>query len=144
MKFETSESTNKETCRSPIYLLQAGVLRTRSTEFLPLPVIIMTFVVTGLWWLYGHIIHDIYLQVVYPSSFAATISQPAFLLQIPNMLGCILASAQLSLFLIFPRKRVNDDGVQLLHVQWLPLCTIAFKIRKPLWFLFPDWLLNHQ
>ncbi|XP_049866659.1 sugar transporter SWEET1 [Pectinophora gossypiella] len=67
------------------------VIKTRSTECLPFPLILMSFLVSSLWTLYGYIIQDYFLQTV-------------------NVVGAVLAIAQLSLFLIYP----NNPQFQLL------------------------------
>lgn len=61
------------------------VLKVKSTECLPFPMILMSFFVSLLWYIYGVIINDAYLQM-------------------PNFLGGVLAMSQLSLFVCFPRK----------------------------------------
>ncbi|KAI8435176.1 hypothetical protein MSG28_003535 [Choristoneura fumiferana] len=60
------------------------VLRMRCTECLPFPMILMSFVVSSLWFLYGLIEEDTFLTV-------------------PNIIGAVLALLQLSLFVVFPR-----------------------------------------
>ncbi|CAK1552179.1 unnamed protein product [Leptosia nina] len=64
------------------------VIKTKSTECLPFPMILMTFIVMALWFLYGMIEEDIYLTI-------------------PNLIGASLALAQLSLFIIFPSKQIS-------------------------------------
>ncbi|CAH0406591.1 unnamed protein product [Chilo suppressalis] len=60
------------------------VLRVKSTECLPFPMILMSFFVSSLWSLYGFIEEDSYLIV-------------------PNFIGSVLALLQLSLFVMYPR-----------------------------------------
>ena len=60
-----------------------NVIRTRSTETLPFPLIMANFMLTGLWWLYGSMIDDTFVQI-------------------PNAMGMILSTVQLLLFCIFP------------------------------------------
>lgn len=60
------------------------VMKVKSAESLPYPIILSTFVVSLLWFLYGVIINDKFVQV-------------------PNFLGCILCGFQLSLFVYYPR-----------------------------------------
>ncbi|KAI5636290.1 sugar efflux transporter for intercellular exchange domain-containing protein [Phthorimaea operculella] len=59
------------------------VIRVKNTECLPFPIILMTFLVSSLWTLYGYIVNDAFLQCV-------------------NVIGVVLAVAQLSLFLVYP------------------------------------------
>ncbi|CAG9783617.1 unnamed protein product [Diatraea saccharalis] len=59
------------------------VLKVKSTECLPFPMILMSFFVSSLWFLYGVIEEDSYLIV-------------------PNFIGGVLALMQLSLFVIYP------------------------------------------
>ncbi|XP_066971624.1 sugar transporter SWEET1-like isoform X1 [Macrobrachium rosenbergii] len=75
-------------CASPLISLKE-VFRTQSTECLPLPLILATFIVTGLWWLYGVIIENGFVQY-------------------PNLIGCIISGLQLLLFVIYPRKRKGE------------------------------------
>lgn len=67
---------------SPLASL-SHVLKTRSTEVLPFPLIVSSFLVSGQWWLYGIILDDNFVKV-------------------PNLLGWCLASFQLLLFVWFP------------------------------------------
>jgi len=69
-------------CASPLASL-GDVLRTRSTESLPFPLILATAIVAGQWFLYGLAIHDPFVMV-------------------PNFVGCLIASFQLVLFGLFP------------------------------------------
>ena len=78
-------------CVSPLSNIK-HVLRTRSTESLPFPLILGTVVMTGLWTLYGHIIHDSFVKL-------------------PNMLGFVAALFQLSLFGIYPSSQFKDNSV---------------------------------
>ncbi|XP_045621074.1 sugar transporter SWEET1 isoform X2 [Procambarus clarkii] len=71
-------------CASPLISLK-DVFHTQSTEMLPFPLIFATFVMAGLWWLYGIIIQNNFVQY-------------------PNMIGCILAGLQLLLFIVYPSK----------------------------------------
>ncbi|XP_075236923.1 sugar transporter SWEET1 [Lycorma delicatula] len=66
----------------------AHVLRVKSTEILPFPLIIMTWFVSAQWYLYGIIINDSFVQY-------------------PNLIGCILATFQLLLFIIYPSRKQN-------------------------------------
>ena len=75
-------------CASPLISL-TEVFKTQSTECLPLPLILATFAVTGLWWLYGMAIDNSFVQY-------------------PNMIGCGLSGVQLLLFIVYPRKRKGN------------------------------------
>jgi len=66
-----------------------NVLRTRSTETLPFPMIVANFILTGLWVLYGSIIGDTFVKV-------------------PNGLGWLLSTIQLILFCIYPSSDTSD------------------------------------
>ena len=59
------------------------VVRTRNTQSLPFYLILATVLMTTSWTCYGLIIGDKFVIV-------------------PNMSGCVLASLQLSLFLVLP------------------------------------------
>ncbi|XP_026758068.1 sugar transporter SWEET1 [Galleria mellonella] len=60
------------------------VIKMKNTECLPFPMIVMSFFVSALWFLYGLIEEDTYLIL-------------------PNFIGAMLAACQLSLFLMYPR-----------------------------------------
>ncbi|EFN82880.1 RAG1-activating protein 1-like protein [Harpegnathos saltator] len=70
---------------SPLFLL-AHVIKVRSTESLPFPVIMASMIVSCQWFAYGCLINDHFIQV-------------------PNFMGCVLSGFQLSLFLIYPNKQ---------------------------------------
>ncbi|XP_058797305.1 sugar transporter SWEET1-like isoform X2 [Phymastichus coffea] len=74
---------------SPLTLL-AHVIRVKSTESLPFPVIMSSFVTSCQWFLYGYLINDLFIQT-------------------PNLLGCILSAFQLVLFIVFPNTKSNDE-----------------------------------
>ncbi|XP_041977641.1 sugar transporter SWEET1 [Aricia agestis] len=59
------------------------VIRRKSTDCLPFPLILMTFIVSSLWFLYGLLEEDVFLSA-------------------PNFIGGTLAAFQLSLFIIYP------------------------------------------
>lgn len=63
----------------------ADVIKKRSAEMLPLPLIFMSFVSSVQWLAFGMIAKDPFIQV-------------------PNLLGAILSGMQLSLFCIYPNK----------------------------------------
>lgn len=73
---------------SPLISL-AHVIRVKSAESLPFPVIVASLVVTCQWFAYGCLLGDPFLQI-------------------PNFLGCVLSAFQLSLFLIYPSKRTDE------------------------------------
>lgn len=64
----------------------SDVLRTRSTEKLPFGMILSSFIVAILWYIYGYLIADAYVYV-------------------PNLINSVLSGLQLSLFLIYPSKK---------------------------------------
>lgn len=61
------------------------VIKMKSAEVMPYPLILATLITSILWYLYGIIIDDSFVQI-------------------PNFLGCVLASLQLSLYCIYPTK----------------------------------------
>ena len=77
--------------------LQSHVLRTKSTETLPFPLILAIFVVCFQWWIYGILINDFYMQVT-------------------NLIGTLIGLFQLSLFLVYPST--TKTGI-LLNDYWL-------------------------
>ncbi len=83
-------------CSAPLVSVKT-VVRRHSTEVLPFGFIVMTFGVTAQWWVFGALIGDPFVQY-------------------PNMVGCVLAVIQLSLFCCFPssRKEANDLTEELL------------------------------
>jgi len=78
-------------CSAPLASIQ-HVFRTKSTESLPFYLILATTVVTGLWSLYGHIIHDNFVKI-------------------PNIIGFSAAMFQMSLFYYFPSKSYKEVGI---------------------------------
>lgn len=68
------------------------VCQTKTTESLPFYLIIANFLVTGQWTLYGLMIDDMFVTI-------------------PNLLGCMAASAQLCLYLCFPRKFTESKSL---------------------------------
>ncbi|XP_043268308.1 sugar transporter SWEET1 [Venturia canescens] len=73
---------------SPLIML-AHVIRVRSAESLPFPVITATFVSSILWFTYGVLIDDTFIKT-------------------PNFLGCVLSGFQLALFVVYPKKKVDQ------------------------------------
>ncbi|KAG7177953.1 Sugar transporter SWEET1-like 1 [Homarus americanus] len=71
-------------CASPLISLK-DVFNTQSTEMLPFPRIFATFIMAGLWWLYGIIIENSFVQY-------------------PNLIGFALSGFQLLLFIVYPSK----------------------------------------
>jgi len=78
-------------CSAPLASL-GDVLKSRSTEALPFPLILANVLVAGQWFLYGVAIHNSFVQI-------------------PNLMGCLIALFQLSLFAVFPRTS-NRGKVQ--------------------------------
>ena len=66
--------------------LLRDVIRTKSVEKLPFPFISCSFVGSSLWYFYGLLIDDSFVQV-------------------PNAIGATLAASQLVLFIIYPSKQ---------------------------------------
>ncbi|XP_076328172.1 sugar transporter SWEET1-like isoform X2 [Tachypleus tridentatus] len=75
-------------CAAPLSSM-AEVLKTQSVKMLPFPIILTTFVMTSLWFLYGFMLNDKFIQV-------------------PNLIGAMLAGFQLFLFIIYPSKTRTD------------------------------------
>lgn len=63
----------------------AHVVKVKNSESLPFSMILSSFVVTLLWFVYGCLIEDAFIQV-------------------PNFIGCVLLVAQLLLFVVYPAK----------------------------------------
>ena len=74
-------------CASPLASV-GHVIRTRNTESLPFALLVMNFVTTFQWWMFGLLINDPFVNY-------------------PNMIGCILSGVQLGLFLVYPNHRTN-------------------------------------
>ncbi|GFT20183.1 sugar transporter SWEET1 [Nephila pilipes] len=62
------------------------ILQTKSSESLPFPIIFSTFVVTTLWFIYGMLVEDSFIQI-------------------PNIIGAILSGFQLSLIVLYPSTK---------------------------------------
>ncbi|XP_050447787.1 sugar transporter SWEET1 [Cataglyphis hispanica] len=75
---------------SPLISL-VHVIRVKSTESLPFPVIMASMIVSCQWFAYGCLLGDQFIQI-------------------PNFMGCVLSGFQLSLFLIYPSKRTLDQA----------------------------------
>jgi len=63
------------------------VIKDQSCESLPLPLCVANLLVSAQWFLYGILVSDPYIKM-------------------PNSIGIFLSLIQLSLFLVYPRKRV--------------------------------------
>lgn len=61
------------------------VFRKKSTDMLPLPLILMSFIGSVQWFAFGLIANDLFLQI-------------------PNLLGAMLSGTQLALFCVYPNK----------------------------------------
>ncbi|KAB0794543.1 hypothetical protein PPYR_11382 [Photinus pyralis] len=61
------------------------IIRVKSADSLPFPIILMTFIVTIQWFFYGALLHDYFIQI-------------------PNILGCLLSGFQLFLFWIYSKS----------------------------------------
>ncbi|XP_011633058.1 sugar transporter SWEET1, partial [Pogonomyrmex barbatus] len=73
---------------SPLISL-AHVIRMKTTESLPFPVIMASTIVSCQWFAYGCLLNDQFIQI-------------------PNFMGCVLSAFQLSFFLIYPSKRMDQ------------------------------------
>ncbi|KAF7492051.1 Sugar transporter SWEET1 [Sarcoptes scabiei] len=72
-------------CASPLPLVFES-FRNKCTENLPFLLILSSFLVSFMWFIYGYLIDNAFVQI-------------------PNGLASIIAGVQLSLFLFFPSKR---------------------------------------
>ncbi|CAL8138673.1 unnamed protein product [Orchesella dallaii] len=77
-------------CGSPMIALK-HVIRTKSTETLPFPLILSMFLVCSQWWLYGILTADVYMQI-------------------PNLLGTLLSLIQLALFAVYPTNSLTSPS----------------------------------
>lgn len=66
----------------------AHVIKVKNSESLPFSMILSSFIVTLLWFVYGEIINDPFIQI-------------------PNFIGCVLLVIQLLLFAVYPSKSVK-------------------------------------
>ncbi|XP_029172033.1 LOW QUALITY PROTEIN: sugar transporter SWEET1 [Nylanderia fulva] len=73
---------------SPLISL-VHVIKVKSTDSLPFPVIVSSMIVSCQWFTYGCLLGDQFIQI-------------------PNFMGCVLSAFQLSLFLIYPSKRTDQ------------------------------------
>lgn len=103
---------------SPLTML-AHVIRTQNTDSLPFPIIVASFFVCLLWTAYGVLIGDRFIQVRKARWLAndgrsslnyATVIVYSISFQIPNLLGGILAGIQLTLYVIYPKKKASFSG----------------------------------
>ena len=76
-------------CAAPLASV-VTVVRSRSTESLPFYLILATIAMTGSWTLYGFIIKDMFVIL-------------------PNLLGCLIASGQLLLFVIYKSSNIKPE-----------------------------------
>ncbi|OXA59508.1 sugar transporter SWEET1 [Folsomia candida] len=87
-------------CASPLVSLKE-VMRTKSTDMLPFPLILSMFLVCTQWWIYGILAKDPYMQF-------------------PNFMGTCIALLQLGLFCVYsstsPNKGLNADYKKLHNV----------------------------
>jgi len=86
---------------SPLASL-AHVIRSRSSDVLPFPIILSSFVVSGQWWLYGIILNDNFVKI-------------------PNCMGWVLASFQLLLFVYYPANSNRKNSLPLSTNDTKPL-----------------------
>lgn len=75
------------------------VIKTKSTESLPFPMILSSCFVSLQWWLYGIILNDIFVQL-------------------PNFLGFALSIFQLGIFLCYPSTPTKTAGYNLVSHQF--------------------------
>lgn len=68
-------------CASPLASIHT-VLKTKSTDSLPFPMILCTFIVSSLWLMYGYLIENNFLII-------------------PNALGSLISGSQLCLFAVY-------------------------------------------
>lgn len=95
---------------SPLTKL-AHVIHTKNTESLPFPIIIASFFVSLQWFIYGLLIEDKFIQVRHSNWYGLLVTKlTIFLLQIPNLLGCLLSAIQLMLYVIYPSRSTYNVG----------------------------------
>ncbi|XP_011209738.1 sugar transporter SWEET1 [Bactrocera dorsalis] len=70
------------------------VIRVQNSESLPFALIVMTFLVSIQWVIYGVVISDTFIQI-------------------PNFFGCLLSMLQLCLFVVYPPKTYSGQGYRL-------------------------------
>ncbi|CAK9818014.1 Sugar transporter SWEET1 [Anthophora plagiata] len=73
---------------SPLILL-AHVIKVKSTESLPFPIIVASLIVSCQWFAYGCLLNDRFIQI-------------------PNFLGCVLSAFQLCFFLIYRNDQCSE------------------------------------
>ncbi|XP_076233311.1 sugar transporter SWEET1 isoform X2 [Calliopsis andreniformis] len=74
---------------SPLVMM-AHVIRIKSTESLPFPIIVASLVVSSQWFAYGCLINDPFIQI-------------------PNLLGCVLSTFQLCFFLMYRSNETSEN-----------------------------------
>ncbi|CAL7942300.1 unnamed protein product [Xylocopa violacea] len=77
---------------SPLMML-AHVVKVKSTESLPFPIIMASLIVSCQWFTYGYLLDDHFIQI-------------------PNFFGCVLSAFQLCFFLVY--RNDQSDGSQLI------------------------------
>lgn len=75
---------------SPLTLM-AHVIKAKSTESLPFPVIVASLIVSCEWFAYGSILNDPFVRI-------------------PNFLGCVLSAFQLSFFCVYRNEKRTDQA----------------------------------
>lgn len=75
---------------SPLASLR-NVLKTKSVDSLPFPMIVFSFIMSSLWVWYGILINDAFVQV-------------------PNFLGALVSGCQLCLFAMYPSKKIHLES----------------------------------
>ena len=75
-------------CAAPLASIGA-VVKNKTSESLPFYMILMTFVITLQWWMFGFLIGDVFICY-------------------PNAIGCLVSGIQLYLFVIYPRRRKHQ------------------------------------
>ncbi len=82
-------------CGSPLASV-SDVIKTKSTEKLPFLLILSSFLVTIMWFLYGFALNDAFIQV-------------------PNAIGALISGVQLYLFVIYPNEPKSRKDVSLIN-----------------------------
>ncbi|XP_076230513.1 sugar transporter SWEET1 isoform X2 [Nomia melanderi] len=73
---------------SPL-MMMAHVIKVKSTESLPFPIIMASLVVSSQWFTYGCLLNDRFIQI-------------------PNFLGCVLSAFQLCFFVIYKNNQITE------------------------------------
>lgn len=116
-------------CASPLASI-GHVMRTKSTEILPFYLILMNFIVTAQWWMFGVTIGNLQrltrIDCRYATDILSTYCTYRYIVSFisladdgfvkyPNMIGCFFSAFQLFLFFVYPsrsrKKNASEDNL---------------------------------